>query len=35
MSAIETVIFWLTVFWTPGLAFIGYLLLPKRPVPLP
>ena len=31
MSTIETVIFWLAVFWTPSLAFAGYLLLPRRP----
>jgi hypothetical protein len=31
MSTIETVIFWLAVFWTPGLAFVGFLLLTKRP----
>ena len=31
MTTIEMVIFWLVVFWTPGLAFMGYLLLPKRP----
>jgi hypothetical protein len=29
MSTIETVIFWLMLFWTPGLAFMGFLLLPK------
>jgi hypothetical protein len=31
MSTIETAIFRLAVFWTPGLAFVGYLLLPKPP----
>jgi hypothetical protein len=31
MSTIEMVIFCLAVIWTPGLAFMGYLLLPKPP----
>jgi hypothetical protein len=31
VSAVGTVIFWLVVFWTPGLVFAGYLLLPRRP----
>ncbi len=30
MDAIETVIFWLAVFWTPSLLLVGFLLLPKR-----
>jgi hypothetical protein len=30
MTTTETVIFWLAVFWAPGLVFVGYLLLPRR-----
>jgi hypothetical protein len=29
MSAIESTIFWLELFWTPGLVITGYLLLPR------
>jgi hypothetical protein len=31
MSTMEMVIFYLAVIWTPSLAFVGYLLLPKPP----
>jgi hypothetical protein len=31
MSTIEMVVFCLAVIWTPDLAFVGYLLLPKPP----
>jgi len=29
MSAIESTIFWLELFWTPSLVITGYLLLPR------
>jgi hypothetical protein len=29
MDTIETAVFWLEVFWTPGLVLTGYLLLPR------
>jgi hypothetical protein len=29
MDTVETAIFWLEVFWTPGLVLTGYLLLPR------
>jgi len=29
MSTMGTVIFWLEVVWTPGLALMGYLVLPR------
>jgi hypothetical protein len=29
METVETAIFWLEVFWTPSLALMGYLLLPR------
>jgi len=31
MEMMETAIFWLEVFWTPGLALPGYYLLLPRP----
>jgi hypothetical protein len=31
MSTIGTVIFWLAVFWAPGVILMGYLLLPRLP----
>jgi hypothetical protein len=31
MSTIEMVVFCLVLVWAPGLAFVGYLLLPRRP----
>jgi hypothetical protein len=31
MTTKETVIFLLAMFWTPGLVFVGYLLLHRRP----
>jgi hypothetical protein len=30
VDTIEAVIFWLAIVWTPGLAFLGYLVL-RRP----
>jgi hypothetical protein len=30
MSTVKDAIFWLAMFWTPGLVFVGYLLLSKR-----
>lgn len=29
MNTVESTIFWLEVFWMPGLVFTGYLLLPR------
>lgn len=31
VSAMKTVIFWLAVVWTPGLAFMGYMLARRYP----
>ncbi len=30
-AGMSTIIFWLALVWMPGLAFFGYLLIPKRP----
>ena len=30
MNTMETAIFWLEIIWTPGLAFVSFLLPPRR-----
>jgi len=31
VDTLEAVIFWLAIVWTPGLAFLGYLVLQRPP----
>ena len=33
MDVVETLLFWLALFWLPPLAFVAYLLLPRWRVP--